>query len=62
MTTPAAFHLQCRVAQAKELMSKGADVLDACTALGFYDQAHFIREFKKMYGVTPGKYAGQLMR
>lgn len=60
VTTPAAFHLQCRVAQAKELMRKGAGVLDACAALGFYDQAHFIREFKKMYGVTPGKYAGQL--
>ena len=62
VTTPAAFHLQCRVAQAKELMSKGEDVLDACAALGFYDQAHFIREFKKMYGVTPGKYAVQLKR
>jgi AraC-like DNA-binding protein len=62
VTTPAAYHLQCRVAQAKELMSKGAGALDACAALGFYDQAHFIREFKKMYGVTPGKYAGQLKR
>ena len=62
VTTPAAFHLQCRVARAKELMREGADALDASAALGFYDQAHFIREFKKMYGVTPGNYAGQLKR
>ena len=62
VTTPAAYHLQCRVARAKELMGKGADVLDASAELGFYDQAHFIREFKKMYGVTPGKYVGQLRR
>ncbi len=62
VTTPAAYHLQYRVAQAKKLLSKGAGVLDICEELGFYDQAHFIREFKKMYGVTPGTYLGQLNR
>ena len=62
VTTPAAFHLQCRVAEAKELLSQGADVLDVTEELGFYDQAHFIREFKKMYGVTPGRYAVQVTR
>ena len=24
--------------------------------LGYYDQAHFIREFKQVTGMTPGKY------
>ncbi len=60
LTTPAAYHLQYRVAQAKGLLSKGADVLDICAELRFYDQAHFIREFKKMYGVTPGAYVEQV--
>ena len=60
MTTPAAFHLQCRVARAKSLLSQGAGVFDICEELKFYDQAHFIREFKKMYGVTPGAYMEQL--
>ena len=60
MTTPAAFHLQCRVAKAKGMLSHGADVFDICEELKFYDQAHFIREFKKMYGVTPGTYSEQL--
>ena len=56
LTTPAAYHLQYRVAEAKRLLSKGADILDICEELRFYDQAHFIREFKKMYGITPGTY------
>lgn len=60
VTTPAAYHLQCRIAEAKMLLSKGAAVFDVCAELGFYDQAHLIREFKKMYGVTPGAYIEQL--
>ena len=58
--TPAAFHLQHRVAEAKRLLSEGAEVFDICGELGFYDQAHMIREFKKMYGITPGAYLEQL--
>ncbi len=61
ITTPAAYHLQSRIAEAKKLLSNGADVLDICAELGFYDQSHFIREFKKMYGVTPGTYLEQLI-
>lgn len=60
ITTPAAYHLQHRVAEAKRLLGKGADVFEICNELRFYDQAHFIREFKKMYGVTPGAYLEQL--
>lgn len=59
-TTPAAYHLQYRVAAAKGLLNKGIDVLDICEELRFYDQAHLIREFKKMYGVTPGTYIEQI--
>lgn len=60
ITTPAAYHLQCRVAEAKRLLNKGADVFNICEELGFYDQSHLIREFKKMYGITPGAYIEQL--
>ena len=42
LTTPAAYHLQYRVAEAKRLLSKGADVFDICEELRFYDQAHLI--------------------
>ena len=60
VATPAAYHLQYRVAEAKRLLSKGVDVFDICEELRFYDQAHMIREFKKMYGITPGTYIEQL--
>lgn len=60
MTTPAAYHLQYRAAEAKRLLGEGADVFDICEELRFYDQAHLIREFKKMYGITPATYIEQL--
>ena len=60
ITTPASYHLQYRLAEAKRLLSKGISVFDICEELRFYDQAHFIREFKKMYGITPGTYVEQL--
>lgn len=60
VATPAAFHLQCRVAEAKRLLDLHGDVLDICDDLHFYDQAHFIREFRKMYGVTPAAYRAQM--
>lgn len=59
-TTPAAFHLQCKVAEAKRQLSDGVSVMDVCVHLGFYDQAHFIKEFKKMHGTTPTAYVEQL--
>ncbi len=62
ITTPAAYHLQYKVANAKRLLSDGMNVFDVCESLGFYDQAHLIREFKKMYGISPGKYIEQLNR
>lgn len=61
-TTPAAYHLQYRVAEAKRRLSEGTDVFTVCEEFRFYDQAHLIREFKKMYGITPGTYIEQLKR
>lgn len=60
VTTPAAFHLQCRVSEAKKLLSEEQDIFEICAKLHFCDQAHLIREFKKMYGITPTAYLQQL--
>lgn len=59
-TTPSAYHLQNRVAEAKRQLADGVPLLDVCTRFHFYDQAHFIREFRKMYGITPGTYLRQV--
>lgn len=60
VTTPANYHLQCRVAEAKKRLQGNSDVLTLCHDLHFYDQAHLIREFKRMYGITPNAYQKQL--
>jgi AraC-like DNA-binding protein/mannose-6-phosphate isomerase-like protein (cupin superfamily) len=45
-----------RISKAKELLKKGYNVSDCCSACGFNDYAHFIRAFKTHTGLPPGKY------
>lgn len=33
------------------------DILDLVSVLGYYDQAHFNKEFKRFSGMTPGEYS-----
>jgi len=35
----------------------GMDHADLAISLGWYDQAHFINDFREMLGTTPGEYA-----
>jgi AraC-like DNA-binding protein len=35
----------------------GVDQADLAVSLGWYDQAHFINDFRTMLGSTPGEYA-----
>jgi len=37
--------------------SSQVPLADAAIASGFSDQAHLTRWYKRIYGVTPGKYA-----
>lgn len=55
-TTPSAYQLQLKVNYSKSLLCKDSNLADIAIKSGFYDQAHFTREFKKAYGVTPLKY------
>jgi AraC-like DNA-binding protein len=59
-TTPISFQLQLKLAYAKNLLALNTSVFEICNLLNFYDQSHFIREFKKMYGTTPNKYIKNL--
>ncbi|MEV6169079.1 AraC family transcriptional regulator [Streptomyces sp. NPDC051954] len=45
-----------RVDRARALLLRGASPAETATATGFYDQAHLTRHFKKLVGVTPGRY------
>jgi AraC-like DNA-binding protein len=42
---------------------EGGEIVDwpaLAAALGYFDQAHFIKDFKAMIGVTPGSYAHRM--
>ena len=47
--------LQCRLA--KELISQGYSSKAAAAELKFATEAHFCREFKKIFGASPQNYA-----
>lgn len=37
----------------------GATVAETAAVLGYADQAHFVRDFSRVTGTTPGKFAGE---
>lgn len=45
-----------RISLAKNLLDRGKTVAEACELSGFNDYANFIRSFKKMVGLPPGKF------
>ncbi|OAS22076.1 helix-turn-helix domain-containing protein [Paenibacillus oryzisoli] len=52
--------VQLRIIKAKELLEKGdISTTQACYACGFNDYTHFIRTFRTLVGMPPGKYAKQ---
>jgi AraC-like DNA-binding protein len=57
---PHAYLTQLRVDHAKRLLGDGKSPAEAALAVGFYDQSHLIRHFKRTYGITPGQYAAAL--
>lgn len=55
-TTVAKYIVSKRISEAKRLLSSGKSVSDTAIMCGFSDYANFIRVFKKIVGVSPGKY------
>ncbi|GAA3301746.1 helix-turn-helix transcriptional regulator [Streptomyces cinereospinus] len=45
-----------RVERARRLLLAGARPAETAAATGFYDQAHLTRHFRRLVGVTPGRY------
>ena len=56
--TPHAYQTQVRVRRAKALLRAGLPITMAAAEAGFYDQAHLTRHFKRIVGVTPGRFRG----
>ena len=54
--TPREHLSHCRTERAKELLAEGAQVLDACLAVGFSSLSSFSRSFKRATGSTPAAF------
>lgn len=51
---PHAYRNQLRVHRARALLAQGMAIAEAAQAVGFADQSHLSRHFKRVYGVAPG--------
>lgn len=53
---PHAYLNQLRVRRARALLDAGEQVAQAAVAVGFVDQSHLTRHFRRIVGVAPGAY------
>ncbi len=53
---PSDYQRQLRLRAARTLLSAGVSGADTAAAVGFADQAHLTRWFRRCYGVTPAAY------
>ena len=51
-----AWRNQIRLRQARDMLRQRKPIAEVANALGFADQAHFTRHFKRAFGFTPGQY------
>lgn len=56
-TSPHRFLVMRRLQQARRMIEIGEPLAQIAIAAGFSDQSHFNRQFKKAFGVTPGRWS-----
>ncbi|WP_245542291.1 helix-turn-helix transcriptional regulator [Psychromonas hadalis] len=54
--SPHAYQLDERIKSAKTLLKTGHSLIDTSHLLGFSDQSHLQRNFKKRLAITPKQY------
>jgi AraC-like DNA-binding protein len=55
---PHAYLITRRLEAARDRILAGEPLVDVATEVGFFDQAHLTRHFKRFLGTTPGRFAG----
>ena len=45
-----------RLREARHLLDRGESITSAALAVGYADQSHLTKRFKRHYGITPGQY------
>jgi AraC family transcriptional regulator len=59
--TPMRYLESCRIGLARKLLREGSrSVTEVATAVGFADQSHFVKRFRRHAGCTPRQYAAQI--
>lgn len=53
---PHLYQRQIRLLKAKQALHSSRSLAEIATDTGFFDQSHFTRSFKRVFGVTPGQY------
>ena len=59
--TPNEYIILSRIMRSREYLARGYSVIKVCEMVGYADESHFIRTFKKIMGITPKQY-GKLRR
>lgn len=55
--TPSRFLIRYRLTRASQILMHSDDtVSQIAQEVGFYDHSHFTREFRKLFGMAPGRY------
>lgn len=54
---PHAYHVNARIERARRMLLRGDPITEVALSLGFHDQSHFSRHFRRIVGVPPGRLA-----
>lgn len=57
--TPHAYQTQLRIERAKRLLRDRFTIAETAHAVGFFDQSHFSKQFKRYVGITPGQFLSE---
>ncbi|MFB9994779.1 AraC family ligand binding domain-containing protein [Deinococcus oregonensis] len=57
---PHAYQIGLRVGLARRLLRAGLSPVQVAVETGFYDQSHLGRHFRRLVGVAPGQYQGNV--
>ena len=57
---PHTYQNHLRIERSLPLLRQGMTLSHVAEMMGFNDQSHFIRHFKRTMGVTPGQYKGKM--
>ncbi len=60
--SPREYLMDLRIRRARQLLREGVAPRSVGTSVGFFDQSHFTRAFRRLTGVTPGQYAASPRR